>query len=221
MQHNNTAAHTNRLIAVAKEAVNAVDRDRAMYELWEIHGDRLVGSMAKTSYKIDSDFGYRGYTPQERRDNQAGNAYFVFHEAVMEFDASKRVPFAAYIAQKGNWRVADEKRENARHSMHEECVDFSQENGEIADTSAMPFDEEILWKDSVRSIYRATEQDSRLHRYFGTCMELLDDGSDYSDAEIARRMGCTRANVGVYKKKLIRLITEEGLLEDIVPRRAA
>ena len=236
MQYNNQTAETIRLIAVAQTTTDAEKRNHAMHELWEIHGERLVGIMAKKSYQIDSDFGYRGCSFKERQNNLMGEAYLVLHDAAMTFDLGKGVPFAAYIAQKGNWHVADEKRENSKHGEWEKCVDFAAESISVGDSlgekkdiqmfrkaaaCSADFDEEIYLKNAMHCIYRATEQNSRLHKYFGVCLELLERGFDYSDAEIARRLGCTRANVGVYKKALIRMMKEDWRFEDVCPRTAA
>lgn len=236
MQYNASPANTNRLIAIAQTAANADDRNPALHELWRIHGNRLVCVMAKKSCQIDSDFGYRGCSFKERQDNLMGDAYLVFCEAVMSFDSSKGVPFAAYVAQKGNWHIADEKRENSKRGGMEKCVDFTVENLSACDESDNAadlaiirkalkcnagFDDEIYWKKMLFCIYQATEQNFRLHKYFGFCLELLSEDADYSDAEIARRMGCTRANVGVYKKALIRMMKEDWRFENVCPRTAA
>ena len=236
MQYNNQTAETIHLIAVAQTTTDAEKRNHAMHELWEIHGERLVGIMAKKSYQIDSDFGYRGCSFKERQNNLMGEAYLVLHDAVMTFDLGKGVPFAAYIAQKGNWHVADEKRENSKHGKWEKSVDFTVESISAGDTLdekgnvqtlrkvlafSAGFDEKICQRDAVLGIYHATEQYPRLHRYFGVCLELLDEDADYSDAEIARRMGCTRANVGACKKALIRMMKADWRFEDVCPRTAA
>ena len=226
MQHNNHV-ETDRLIAVAQTAVRAEERDQAMFDLWKIHGDRLTGTMAKTSYRIGSDFSYNGYSPKERQRNLAGDAFMVLHGAVMDFDLDAGVPFAAYIAKKGNWHVQGEKRSNSIRAKYERPVDFSleilsssEEPGEDRDlrllrkaTACRPdFVENIHNDDRIRKIYQATEQNPKLHKYFVTCVELVKDGYEYSDAEVARRMGCSRANVGLYKKALKRLAGEKGLL---------
>ena len=218
MQQNAQTANTNRLVAVVQNSANAEVRARALQELWEIHGARLVGIMAKKSYWIDSDFSLRGCTLGERRGDQSGKAYIVFHNAVMSFDLGAGVPFGAYIAQKGNWCVEDEKRENSRRGNYEEVVDFSTED--YASEEVGPDDAEP-WKLAIRRIYQATEQNPRLHRYVGIWMDLLREEREYSDAEVARRMGCTRANVGLYKKAVIRMMQEDSRFVDICPRPAA
>ena len=201
MQHN--AADIRRLIAVAQNTSCAEDREDALKVLWDMCGAPLVGSMAKKSYMVDSDFGYRGYSPAERRRNMMGDAYVVFYDCVMSFDTKMGVPFAAYAAQKGNWRVADEKRENSRRSKVEVVTDLPPES----ETAYKPeFVNDIYDTDTVRAIRMTLEQDAKLCRYFNTCMELCDADLDYSDAEVARRMGCTRANVGLYRKAFVKKV---------------
>ena len=234
MQHNNHA-ETIRLIAVAQTAARAEEREQAVFDLWKIHGDRLTGIMAKTSYRISSDFSYNGYSPKERQQNLAGDAFMVLYSAIMDFDPDAGVPFAAYIAKKGNWHVLDEKRRNSIRAKYEKPVDFSleslsasEEPGEDRDlrllrkatTCGPDFVEEIQEEDDIDKIYRATEQTPKLQRYFVTSRKLVNEGYDYSDAEVARRMGCTRANVGLYKKSLNRLVKEKGILGDSYPPAA-
>ena len=234
MQHNNLT-ETDRLIAVAQTAVRAEEREQAVFDLWKIHGDRLAGTMAKTSYRISSDFSYNGYSPKERQRNLAGDAFMVLHNAIMTFDLDAGVPFAAYIAKKGNWHIMEEKRKNSIRAKYEKLVDFSlesisssekpDEDGDLKllrkATSCKPdFVENIHNDDRIRKIYQATEQAPKLRKYFDTCVELVEDGYEYSDAEVARRMGCTRANVGLYKKSLNRLAREKGLLDDSYPPAA-
>ena len=234
MQHNNNT-ETTRLIAVAQTAARAEEREQAIFDLWQIHGDRLAGIMAKTSYHISSDFSCNGYSPKERQRNLAGDAFTVLHDAILAFDLDAGVPFAAYIAQKGNWRIMEEKRQNSIRSKYEKLVDFSLESlsasekpGEDRDLrllrkaiSCKPdFEEEILNDDRIQRIYRATKQNPKLHKYFDTSIKLTKEGYEYSDAEVARRLGCTRANVGLYKKSLNRLVKEKGLLDDSYPPAA-
>ena len=234
MQHNNHV-ETDRLIAVAQTATRAEEREQAVFDLWKIHGDRLTCIMAKTAYRISSDFSQKGFSPKERQQSLAGDAFMVLHGAAMDFDPDAGVPFAAYIAKKGNWHVQGEKRKNSIRAKYEKSVDFSleslsssEEPGEDRDlrllrkaTACGPdFVEDIHNDDRIRKIYRATEQTPKLYKYFDTSVELVEDGYEYSDAEVARRLSCTRANVGLYKKSLNRLAQEKGLLDDSYPPAA-
>ena len=226
---------TDRLIAVAQTAANADDREQAMLELWDIHGARLAAIMAKTSYRLDSDFSYRDCSPQQRRANLAGDAFFVLHKVVLEFDLDAGVPFEAYIAKKGNWCVATEKRKNSKRGSRETCYDFDKipSNGRTPEedddfksirralASDEGFEKACMDRDALDAVYRVTESVPRLHKYVGVCRELCREDFDYSDAEVARRLGCTRANVGVYKKQVARLMEEDPRLRDICPRTAA
>ena len=235
MQRKTPVPSTDRLIAVAQTAANADDRELAMLDLWAIHGARLVGIMAKTSYQLDSDFSYRACSLQERRANLAGDAFFVFHKVVLEFDLDAGVPFEAYMAMKGNWRVSTEKRENSKRAKREMCCDFDRipSNGrtpeEEDDFNSIRrafarnggFDKTCMDRDALDTVYRVTESVPKLHKYVGICRELCREDFDYTDAEVARRLGCTRANVGVYKKQLVRLMEEDPRLRDICPRTAA
>ena len=240
MKRNNPQAPatqtTNSLIVAAQTAVNAEVREQAMRELWKIHGPRLVGVMAKTSYRISSDFDSMGLTHDGRCERLTDDAYFVFHAAVEAFDVTEGVPFEAYIAQKGNWRIADEKRENSKRSNREYSVDFSQEciscsdvPGDIENLSILRkvntckagFDEESLNNDVMHCIGKATEPIPRLHRYWETCLEVMHDGYEYSDAEVARRLGCSRANVGVCKKDLVTMLKTDERFSDICLLMAA
>ena len=235
MQHKTPALSTDRLIVAAQTAASEDEREMAMHELWNIHGARLIGIMAKMSYVLDSDFSYRGSSLKERRDYLAGDAYIVFHKVVQDFDLGMGTPFGAYIAQKGNWRVADEKRGNSKHGKREKCYDLNklplhgkdpeEEDDLKALRKAMAcnggFDEECLWRDFLHALYQATEKYPKLHRYLGVCLEMLDEGFDYSDAEVARRMKRTRACIGQYKKELVHMVKEDDRFVDIWPRMAA
>lgn len=207
MQHN--TVDICRLISVAQKTSCARFRASVMKVLWDICGAPLVGSMAKTSYELDSDFSYRGCSPAERQRKMMGEAYFVFCDCVMTFDAEMGVPFAAYVAQKGNWHVADEKRENSRRSKVEVITDVPAESGAVCKPE---FVKDIYHKDKAQAIRMALVQEAKLGRYFDVCLKLCESDQDYSDAEIARRMGCTRANVGVYRKAFVKKIKDLGLL---------
>ena len=207
MQHN--AADIRRLIAVAQKTSSAEVRADAMSVLWDMCGAPLVGSMAKKSYEVDSDFSYRGCTPVERQRKMMGAAFFVFYNCVMTFDEGMGVPFAAYAAQKGNWHVADEKRANSKRAKYEVATDVLPEVE--ADNTTAENVNGIFAKDTVKAIRRTLGQGSRLGRYFDACLELCEDDQEYSDAEIARRMGCTRANVGLCRKEFVKTVKDSGL----------
>ena len=184
-----------------------------MHELWETHGPRLVSVMAKKSYQIGSDFSYRN-APEERRERMSGAAYIVFSNALRSYNPRSGVPFGAYLIQKGKWYVTDEKCVNSERSAHERPL------SEASSCTYMPdFVEKCLWKDTLQRMYKATKNNPRLHKYFGTCLEMLNEGYEYNDAEVARRMGCSRVNVGQCKKAFVTMMKNDTRFRDVVPFR--
>ena len=226
----------NNLITVAQTAANEDVRNKAIHELWDICGDRIAGIMAGKSYKMDSDFSLNSYSPKERQDNLLGDVYFLFYNAVTTFNPNLGVPFIAYTTQKSSWFLATEKRKNSKRSHREESVDFSLEcslNTEnTPETTRMMeilkgishedhFESDGYWKDAAQLVRRTIKQNSKLSKFFTVSMELCKEGEDYSDAEVARCMGCTRACVGQYRKALIRMMEENGLLAEFTQLMAA
>ena len=234
MTNNNAAI--NNLITIAQTATNEALRNKAINELWDICGDQIAGIMAGKSYQIDSDFSLKGMSPKERQDYLLGNAYYLFYNAVTTFNPALGVPFIAYTTQKSSWFLADEKRNNSKRSKREENVDFSMECcpgiemapemsrmmeifKEIAHTDH--FENDCYWEDALQLVCKAIKSSPRLCDYLSASLELCKEGEDYSDAEVARRMGRTRANVGQHRKALIHLMEENGLLKEFTQLMAA
>ena len=228
--HQATTTDTNRLITVAQTASTAEEREQACHTLWSIYGDRFMGVVAKESYLINSDFSLQGCSARERQQYLMGNAYLVFDKAVHDFDTSKGVPFGAYIANMGKCRVADEKRKNSKRSERQVYVDFMQECRVSKDPSKNTdmkvlfraikckptFVEDIFRRDALQKIRTALQPTPKLAKYFDTCLKVCDDDMEYSDAEVARRMGYTRANVGLYRKAMVSTLKERHLYNDLV-----
>jgi len=238
MKHTNNTntAAINNLIVVAQTAANEAIRDNAINKLWDICGDSIVGIMAGKSYQMDSDFSLRGSSPKERQENLLGDAYFVFYNAVATFNPDLGVPFIAYTTQKSSWFLATEKRNNAKRTNREKCIDFSLECGRSSESnsetarivtilknlaSSDSFESDCDWEDAVELVYRTIGHNNKLCEYFTASLDLCKEGEDYSDAEIARHMGCTRANVGLYRRALIRTMKENGLLAEFSHLMAA
>lgn len=191
--------------------------------------------MAKKSYLLDSDFSLWGCSPAERRENLAGNVYMLFYKAVLDFEPSRKVPFAAYIAKIGEWRMRDEKRKNAKRSKREEldrCASNSDSDEEqysrIDNCDVNPFTGErnelkcdFDKKDLVALFKKrlAARDPKALHR-LNIIHELCSEGN-YSDAEAARRIGCERANMKNVKNNLIQIMAECGLKEEFRQLMAA
>ena len=236
MKHTNPTTAINNLIMAAQTAANEVDRDKAINELWELCGDSIIGIMAGKSYQMDSDFSLRGSSPKDRKDNLLGDAYFIFYNAVATFNLDLGVPFIAYTTQKSSWFLATEKRNNSKRSDREKCVDFSMESGrsikDDSETARMlailktlassdSFESDCDWQDAVELVYRTIKHAPKLYEYFTASLDLCKEGDEYSDAEVARHMGCTRASVGLYRKALIRTMKENGLLAEFTQLMAA
>jgi hypothetical protein len=152
----------------------------------------------------------------------------LFCKAVSDFEPSRKVPFAAYIAQIGDWRMRDEKRKNAKRSKREEldrCASNSDSDEEsysrIDNCDVNPFtgernelDCDFDKKDLLVQFKKrlAARDPKALHR-FDVMYELCREGN-YSDAEAARRIGCERANMKNVKNNLIQIMAECGLKEE-------
>ena len=223
-----TTAEINDLIARAQTAPSPKAYEREIQALWTIFGENFTALVAKNSYLIDSDFSLRGSSPAERRENLAGTAYMLFCKAVSDFEPSRKVPFAAYIAQIGEWRMRDEKRKNAKRSKREEldrCASNSDSDEEsysrIDNCDVNPFTGERNELDCdfdkkdllVRFKKRLAARDPKALNRFNIMYELCREGN-YSDAEAARRIGCERANMKNVKNNLIQIMAECGLKEE-------
>lgn len=223
-----TTAEINDLIARAQTAPNPEAYEREIQALWAIFGENFTALVAKNSYLIDSDFSLRGSSPAERKFHQAGTAYMLFCKAVSDFEPSRKVPFAAYIAKIGEWRMRDEKRKNAKHSKREELdrrannsdpdeeqysrIDSCDVNPFTGERNELEcdFDKKDLLVQFKKCL--AARAPKALHR-LDIIHELCSEGN-YSDAEAARRIGCERANMKNVKKNLRQTMAECGLEEE-------
>ena len=109
-----TQENINSLIVAIQNAATGLDRSRNLLRLWKIVEVTIMDLMVGKSYRINSDFDMRGYSIKERQRNLAGDAYLAFFMATMDFDRGLGVPFLAYIAQKVCWKLAADKRDNAK-----------------------------------------------------------------------------------------------------------
>lgn len=237
MRHNTQATTTeiNNLIAIVQTAPSAKAYERAIHALWAIFGDFFTALVAKKSYLLNSDFSLWGCSPAERRENLAGNAYMLFCKAVSDFEPSRKVPFAAYIAKIVKWRMLDEKRKNAKRSKREEldrptnsddCDEESRSRIDNCDVNPFTGERNELdcdfdKKDLVARFKKrlAARNPKALHR-LNIIHELCSEG-EYSDAEAARRIGCERANMKSVKKNLRQTMAECGLEEEFRQLMAA
>ena len=226
-QHNgsqSTQMNINSLVEVAQNAQNGRIRSGALRLLWEIVGDTVMGNTVGKSYRINSDFDMRGYSIKERRKNLAGDAYLLFFMATMDFDRTLGVPFLAYIVQKVGWKLAADKRDNAKRDDRikisskmqiNASEEFAEEDAFAALLERTPNEEDVegdcFRRDAILRIKRIAASDPKIAAYLETCQEVCNQGFKGSDAEVARYMGCTRASTGNYRKKLVRMLFEKGM----------
>ncbi len=226
-QHNGTQStqmNINSLLEVAQNVQNGRIRSGALRLLWKIVGDTVMGNMVGKSYHINSDFDMNGDSPKNRREKLASDAYLIFCGAVMNFDLNLGVPFLAYIAQKVCWKLATDKRNNAKRDdriknsskMHENASDDTIENDAFAALlERTPNEEDVegdcFRRDAILKIKNIAASAPKIAAYLETCQEVCYQGYRGSDAEVARYMGCTRASTGNYRKKLVRMLAEKGM----------
>lgn len=226
-QHNgsqSTQMNINSLVEVAQNAQNGRIRSGALRLLWEIVGDTVMGNTVGKSYRINSDFDMRGYSIKERRKNLAGDAYLLFFMATMDFDRTLGVPFLAYIVQKVGWKLAADKRDNAKRDDRikisskmqiNASEEFAEEDAFAALLERTPNEEDVegdcFRRDAILRIKRIAASDPKIAAYLEICQEVCYQGYRGSDAEVARYMGCTRAGTGNYRKKFVRMLAEKGM----------
>ena len=230
-----TTTEINNLIAIAQTAPSAEAYERAIQVLWAIFGEFFTALVAKKSYLIDSDFNLWGCSPAERQSNLGGNAYILFCKAVTDFEPSRKVPFAAYIAKIGEWRMLDEKRKNAKRSKREELDrptnsdDCDEEcTSRIDNCDVNPFtgernvqDCDFEKRDFVTRIKEClAASDPKTLQRFNIMHEVCNEG-EYSDAEAARRIGCERANMKYVRRTLQKILADKGLDEEYRQMMAA
>ena len=219
-----TQKNINSLIEAAQNAQNEHIRSKVLGVLWEIVGGAIMGNMVGKSYRMNSDFDMMGESPVDRQANLASDGYLVFYRAVMSFDQNLGVPFLAYVAQKIGWKLATEKRNNSKRTNRvvisskmqpNASEDSAEEDAFAVLLERTPNEEDVegdcFRKDAILKIKRLAASDPKVAAYFETCQEACNQGYRGSDAEVARSMGCTRTSTGIYRKKLVRLLAENGL----------
>ena len=221
-----TTTQVSNLIVIAQTAPTADAYEKAMHTLWEIFGDDFTATVAKKSYLIDSDFSLNGYSFKERRNSLASFAYIQFCKAVKDYEPSRKVPFEAYIAEIGGWRLLDEKRKNSKRSKREELDKSTKYNDDeeayshIDNCDVNPFTGErnvlecdFETENTIARIRESLADDPKALHRFNVMYELCCSG-DYSDAEAARRLGCKRPNMKNVKKSIMLKLISCGLEND-------
>ncbi|MBQ3777160.1 MAG: hypothetical protein II835_03570 [Fibrobacter sp.] len=221
-----TPTQINKLIATAQTAPTAEASEKAIHDLWEIFGDDFTDTVAKKSYLIDSDFSLKGYSLKDRRNSLASYAYILFCKVVKDYEPSRKVPFEAYFAKIGGWRLRDEKRKNSKRSKREELEkdakysDDDESYSRINNCDVNPFtgernvlESDSETEDSIARIRERLADDPKVLHRFDVMYELCRSG-EYSDAEAARRLGCKRPNMKNVKKSIMLKLISCGLEYD-------
>ena len=203
---------------LAMQAQNTKDeeyRAEALEELWGIIGNTIVHSMMKLS--------------QKPREKVLGESFLLFRKAVLNFDPSLEVPLLAYVIQESKWGFASAYRKEQKHRKREPLEgafydDPEEGTDENSHKSVYPesinpgfyhygqdVDGNCFRKNAILQIERIASKDKKLAAYFSACQKACSHGLACSDAEVARYMGRTRACIGLYRRKLVRLLAENGL----------
>lgn len=225
----------NTLVNIAKYNYSEEVRLNATHILWEVCGDYIVRVIVKNSIKVDSNHSYHGMSFEGRCRELLGESYELFLKWLGEFDPSQEVPFLAFISKKSEWQMRDEKRKNSRRSKWGavvtpySCNDTSEYvvdelysgSACFANCDENPFthkknsfESEIERKDMIKSLRRALSENSKLLELFDAMREVNDENNKCSDAKVAEKLGCTRANVGLLHKKLRIFLGKMGLDDD-------
>jgi hypothetical protein len=213
---------------LAMQAQNTKDeeyRAEALEELWGIIGNTIVHSMMKLS--------------QKPREKVLGESFLLFRKAALNFDPSLGVPLLAYVIQESKWGFASAYRKEQKHRKREPLEGAfydDPEEGTVENSHKSVYPESInpgfyhygqdvdgncFRKNAILQIERIASKDKKLAAYFSACQKACSHGLACSDAEVARYMGRTRACTGMYRKKLIRLLADNGLNFDNLVATAA
>jgi hypothetical protein len=232
MQMTTDQKATLNLIRIAQGAETKNKRNHAVLKLWDIHGPKVMGITNSYSIKEDADWDLRGLSHADRQKQIMSNTFMMFHRAVMNYDTHTKVPFMAYVANTSKFQQKTEKRNNAKRTGREVVIDFSGNTREDkygdnpqmirdlailreADCTECQEIEAIEARDTIDGIERFLKKNSpKLLTYFRTSYEFCQEYGDCRDIDVAVKLGCTRANVGVLRKKLENLLREAGLYEE-------
>ena len=184
-----TQENINSLIVAIQNAATGLGRSRNLLRLWKIVEVTIMDQMVGKSYRINSDFDMRGYSIKERQRNLAGDAYLVFFMATMDFDRGLGVPFMAYIAQKLGWKLAADKRDNAKRDDRikisskmqiNASEEFAEEDVFVALLERTPNEEDVegdcFRRDAILRIKRIAASDPKIAAYLETCQEVCNQG---------------------------------------------
>ena len=218
---------TLALIYAAQNAKTSLARFRAILRLWEIYGQQVMGISDKNSRKVDANWDLHGLNHPDRLKEIMSDTFTMFRKAVLRYDPTLNDSFMAYVSTNSKYQQLTEKRENAKRGNREVLVDFSakpskDEYGEephaIRDMAALRKciyrgrpDTIVDARDAINAIERFLEKNQpKLLPFFRAFREVCQAHDVYRDVDVAAELGCTRANVGILRKKLAKVLVDAG-----------
>lgn len=223
---------TLALIYAAQNAKTSQARSRAILRLWEILGQQVMGISNKNSCKIDANWDLHGLSLTDRQREIMTDTFMMFQKAVLRYDPTLNDSFIAYVSMSSKYQQQTEKRENAKRGSREILVDFNakpskdrdgEEPHAIRDMAALNRciyrgrpDTIIDARDAIDTIEWVLESKyPKLLPVFHAICEVCQSYDVYKDVYVAAELGCTRANAGILRKKLAKVLKDEGLKEEL------
>ena len=223
---------TLALIYAAKNAKTRQARSRAILRLWEIYGQEVMAISNKNSCKIDANWDLHGLSLSNRQKEIMSDTFTMFQKAVLRYDPTLNDSFMAYVAMNSKYQQQTEKRENAKRGEKEVLVDFNakpskdgygEEPQAIRDMAALNKciyrgrpDTIVDARDAINAIERFLEKNQpKLLSFFRTLYEVCQAHDKPKDVYVAAELDCTRANAGILRKKLAKVLKDAGLEEEL------
>ena len=217
-------AQIDVLVNIAKRDPRSDVRVKATHALWELCGDFIVHVTTKNSIKVDSDYSYHGMSFSERSCELMGQCYRWFLKWLKDYDPSRGVPFLAFVCSKSEFQMKDEQRKNARRS---KWVSMEGADGCFSDSASFAncdkkpftyeinsFESDVEKEDLLRVLRKECGDSPRMLEVFNAMNEVKDECNKHSDAAMAEKLGCTRANALLLRKKTAAFLRKKGLEDD-------
>jgi hypothetical protein len=223
---------TLALIYAAQNAKTSQVRSRAILRLWEIYGQQVMGISEKNSRKVDANWDLHGLSHTDHQKEILSDTFMMFWKAVLRYDPTLNDSFIAYVAMNSKYQQQTEKRENAKRGNREVLVDFNakpskdrdgEEPQAIRDMAALKKciyrgrpDTIVDARDTINRIERILESKyPKLLPYFHALYEVCQAYDKTKDTYVAAEQDYTRSNASQLRKKLAKVLEDEGLKEEI------
>lgn len=216
---------TNNLIRIAHGDVSADGsvRNAAISRLWGIYGGWVMESALYLCRKIQPDFSLNGLSRERLLVALSSRVYEIFVNAVMKYDATQMASLKTYVRNEVEYRFKDDKRDNSERSAHEVAVKempersgkdnncggkvgvekAEKEPGDLTSVSSMNDNEYmLLWQEMYESVQNALEGYGELQEFLEKFLEVLQYCERGEVAEVAERLGISRATIYNYLKNV-------------------